>query len=98
MRTSEIQAWVQHRSEVLAATTVEVVYRYLSSIFRTAVTDQLLLKSPCVGIRLPKRERGAVIPLTTEEIRSLVDAVAPRYRALVVPLLALGFARARHRG
>lgn len=84
IRPSEIQAWVQHRSEQLAATTVEVVCRYLASIFRTAVTDQLLLASPCVGIRLPKRERRTVVPLTTEQVRALIDAVPDRYRALVV--------------
>jgi integrase len=84
IRPSEIQAWVQHRSEVLAASTVEVVYRCVSSIFRTAVTDQLLVKSPCVGIRLPKRGRGQVVPLTTEQVHSLVDSVPRRYRALVV--------------
>ena len=84
IRPSEIQAWVQGRSDELAATTVVVVYRYLSSIFRTAVTDQLLLKSPCVGIRLPKRERGSVVPLRTEQVLALIEAVPAHYRALVV--------------
>jgi integrase len=84
IRPSEIQAWVQGRSEELAATTVEVVYRYLSSIFRTAVADQLLLTSPCVGIRLPKRERPSIVPLTTEQVLALIEAVPERYRALAV--------------
>jgi hypothetical protein len=32
---------------------VEVVYRYLAAVFRSAVADRLIMSSPCVGVRLP---------------------------------------------
>lgn len=40
VRPSEVQAWVKHRSAVLAPATVEVVYRYLAAILRSAVRDR----------------------------------------------------------
>jgi hypothetical protein len=57
VRPSDVQAWVADRATVLEPATVEVVYRYLSAIFKAAVEDGLLAKSPCRGIRLPKVEK-----------------------------------------
>jgi integrase len=84
IRTSEIQNWVQDRAQVLAPATVVVIYRYLSSIFKAAQTDRMILASPCVGIRLPRSERGPVIPLEPEQVQALIEAAPDRYRALVV--------------
>src|SRR5712691_8913090 len=47
IRPSEIQAWVRGRSEVLAPSTVEVVYRFVSAIFRAAVADRIIAANPC---------------------------------------------------
>lgn len=58
IRPSEIQAWVKDRSAVLTPATVEVVYRYVAAIFRSAVEDRLLAASPCRGVKLPKRPPG----------------------------------------
>jgi integrase len=84
IRPSEIQAWVKDRASVLAPATVTVVYRYLSAIFRMAVRDGLIIKTPCVEVRLPKIEKPRVSPMTVEQVEALLDAVDPRYRALLV--------------
>jgi integrase len=84
VRPSDVQAWVRGRSEVLAPGTVEVVYRYVAAIFKAAVADRLIASSPCVGVRLPKVERGPVDPLSVEAVEALGGAVPARYRALVV--------------
>lgn len=84
VRRSEIQAWVKGRSEGLSPATVELAYRYLASIFRAAVGDRLIPATPCEGIRLPKKERERVIPLETEQVMALADAVPDRYRALII--------------
>jgi len=84
VRPSEVQAWVRGLSDVLAPSTVEVVYRYTATIFRAAVTDRLIPSSPCVGVRLPKVEPRRVDPLATEAVEALVDAAPERYRALLV--------------
>jgi len=84
IRHSEIQAWVKNRSEVLAPATVEVIYRYLASLFRAAVSDRVIPVSPCSQIRLPKKAVRQVSPLPTEHVKALIDAMPDRYRALAV--------------
>jgi integrase len=86
IRPSEIQAWVKDRSSLLAPATVTVVYRYLAAIFRMAVRDGLIAKTPCVEVRLPRIEKPRVAPMSVAQVEALLDAVEPRYRAV----LALG--------
>ncbi len=90
VRRSEVQAWVKGRTELLAPATVELVYRYLASVFRAAVGDRLIAASPCEGIRLPKKERQRVVPLETEQVLALADAVPDRYRGLIVTAAGTG--------
>jgi integrase len=90
IRPSEVQAWVRGRSEVLAPATVQVVYRLVAAIFAAAVADRIIATSPCVGIKLPKRERRRVVPLETEQVQGLADAVPERYRALIVLAASTG--------
>ncbi len=89
-RRSEIQAFVKELSQRLAPATVEVVYRYLASIFKNAVADRLIAVSPCDRIVLPKRARTLVTPLETEQVRAVIAAVPMRYRALVVTAAGTG--------
>ncbi|MGH8973796.1 MAG: phage integrase central domain-containing protein [Acidimicrobiia bacterium] len=46
IRRSAIQAWVKKLDSVLAPATLEVVYRYLSTIFKAAVDDGIIARSP----------------------------------------------------
>ena len=71
IRPSEVQAWVKDRAQHLAPGTVEVVYRFLGSIFRMAVDDGLIAKTPCRGVKLPKVERPRVVPPPTEQVHAL---------------------------
>jgi len=84
VRRSEIQAWVKNRSEVLAPSSVEVLYRWVATIFKAAVGDRLIATSPCERIALPKRPRHEVVPLEVEAVERLIAAMPERYRALVV--------------
>lgn len=84
VRPSEVQAWVRGRTDVLEPSTVQVVYRFVSAIFKAAVADRLIPSSPCVGVRLPKVEPRQVRPLATEAVERLAAAVPAPYRALVV--------------
>lgn len=59
IRPSEIQAWVKGRSEKLAPSTLKVRYRWLSAVFNAAVTDGVIFRSPCRGIKLRSMPRGA---------------------------------------
>ncbi len=84
IRTSEIQSWVQGRSEVLSAGTVELVYRYVVAVFRAAVADRIIAASPAVAIKRPKPEVVEIEPLATEIVEALVANISERYRALVI--------------
>jgi integrase len=84
IRRSEVQGWVKGMSESLAPGSVELAYRWVATIFRSAVSDRLIPASPCIRIALPKKERGEVTPLAVEDVHALALAIAPRYRAMVV--------------
>ena len=84
IRRSEVQSWVKGRSAVLAPATVEVVYRYVATIFRAAVEDRVIPSSPCSRITLPRREQRRAEPLGTDAVLALVEAMPARYAALVV--------------
>lgn len=90
IRHSEVQAWVKRTSAVLAPTTVERVYRWLAAIFRMAVRDGVIKRSPCQDVKLPKKLEGKVVPLLTEEVEALLTALPVRYRALAIVGLGAG--------
>ena len=62
---------------------IEVVFRHLASIMRAAVRDQLQHVSPCDGVKLPRRTKELIEPLTVEQVHALGAAAPARYRALV---------------
>jgi integrase len=72
----------------LAPATVTVVYRHAAAVFAAAVRDRLIVRTPCVGIRLPRAEPRRVTPERISEILNaypaLLDAVPDQYRAFVV--------------
>jgi integrase len=84
VRPSEVQAWVRGLEQHLAPSTIEVVYSFVAGVFRAAVRDRLIVATPCVDVRLPKREPKRVEPLATERVEALIAAIPDRYRALVV--------------
>lgn len=90
VRRSEVQAWVKERSKVLAPASVQLVYRWVSTIFKAAVGDRLIPASPCIRIALPKRDESPVFPLSVSEVDALAGAVPDRYRALIVFAAGMG--------
>jgi integrase len=90
IRRSEIQGWVKALSGVLAPATVELVYRWVSSIFKAAVGDRPITSSPCIRITLPKRNDAEVMPLSVSGVEALAGAVPDRYRALIVFAAGMG--------
>lgn len=84
IRKSDVQAWVTGRSEVLAPGSVELVYRYVASIFADAVEDRLIARSPCSGIRLPRKAKVEVVPPTLEQVEAIADRINQRYRVAVI--------------
>jgi hypothetical protein len=90
IRRSDIQTWVKERSEVLSPGSVELVYRWVATIFKAAVSDRLITVSPCQRIALPKRDRHEVVPMAVEAVEGLVATMPERYRALIVVAAGTG--------
>lgn len=91
---SEVQAWVKSLSGTLAPGTVEVVFRWVSTIFKVAVGDRLIAASPCVRIAFPKKATTKVVPLNVSEVEGLAAAVPERYQALIVFAAGTGLRQA----
>src|ERR1700734_201384 len=80
IRRSEIQAWVKTVSSTLAPGSVEIVYRWVATIFKAAVGDRLIAASPCIRIALPKRaDTEVVVPLSVSDVEALAAAVPHRF-------------------
>jgi integrase len=83
IRPAHIQQLVKQLADELAPSTVAVVYGYVASIFKSAVRDRLIGRTPCDGIRLPPIPRRHMFipdPVAVETVAGFLPA---RYR--VVP-------------
>jgi integrase len=66
-----------------APSTVKAIYNTTSQVFLQAVHDDVIAKSPCIGITLPRERRQAMDFLTPEQVNDLAEVIDPRYRALI---------------
>lgn len=57
-----------------------VLYVYVRAVFAAAVDDQLVARSPCVRIRLPRVEQRPVTPLTVAQVKAIAAAMTPHLR------------------
>lgn len=88
---SDVQAWVRRLSvgydgrEALAPTTVGVVHAIFFGIMAAAVADRRIKANPCLATKLPRDEKDRqVVPMTTEEMIAVRDAVPASLRAMIV--------------
>lgn len=81
----QVQKWVNTLvAEEYAPGTIRKAYQLLSAVFNSAVNSDLIPRSPCRGIKLPKDVKEEMRFLSAEEVEQLADAIDPRYRALVL--------------
>lgn len=72
IRQSDIQGLVKLlEGKALAAGTVRNIYDTAARIFASAVDDRVIPSSPCRRIKLPKDDKGEIVPLTLAQVRSL---------------------------
>ncbi|MGN7250100.1 tyrosine-type recombinase/integrase [Arthrobacter sp. SAFR-014] len=98
IRREDVQEAVGDWSESLAPSTVKLTYSYLSAIFKSAVLDGHIQKTPCVKIRMPEVEHEAVIPLRTDVVQRLAAEIWRPYRRMVVFCAATGLRSSELRG
>ncbi len=90
IRPTEVQGWVKDLATKLAPATVERCYRYLAAIFAASVADDLIRKSPCRGITLPRHPRTKVVPWPTKSVLVAVRSLPSHYTALGVLAASTG--------
>ncbi|WP_456824166.1 tyrosine-type recombinase/integrase [Cellulomonas sp. P5_E12] len=81
---SDLKALVKRMSLTLAPSTVSTIYKHVSAIFKAAVADRRIVVSPCSDLSVPKPRKAKVVPMTTEQVFALADAMLPKYRAAVI--------------
>jgi integrase len=85
IRQPDIQAWVSELSaRGFKPATVVKAYQLLGRTLTAAVNADMIARSPCRAVRLPKVEREEMRFLTPVEVARLADAIDPGYRALVL--------------
>jgi integrase len=86
--TTNLRASTRARDESLlrrlAPATVQKAHPLLDKVMGAAVDAGMLAQSPCRRVPLPKVEREEMRFLTPAEVATLADAIASRYRALVL--------------
>lgn len=82
----------------LAPSYVENIYRITAGVFRAAVLDHLIPATPCVKIRLPKRDASPIVIPTPDQVAVVARTITPRYRALVLTAAGTGLRSGELRG
>jgi integrase len=90
VRVADARVWQKSRSEVLAVSSLTIVVRTVRSAFRAARADHLMGPDPFAKVKLPDWSMKRFVPLRTEQVEALVNAVAPRYRCILCVQAGLG--------
>jgi integrase len=82
---TDVQGFVAHlEGKGLAPSTVRQCWLLAQGVFSSAVDSDLIPKTPCRGINLPRPRHNEVRALTPEQVAIVADAIAARHRALVL--------------
>ena len=82
---TEVQAWVaEMRSSGVPDSAVRRRFSVFRAVMTGAVEDERLVKSPCVGVKLPEVRRSDIEVLTPEEVARLAAAMPEWCRSWVL--------------
>ena len=85
IRQPDVQAWVAELSgRGFKPATVVKAYQLLGRTMTAAVNADMLPRSPCRAVRLPRVEREEMRFLNPAQVATLADMIGSRYRALVL--------------
>ena len=83
VRPSHMRSWVKNRSEVLAPSTLAVVWSNVTSMFSAAVADRVIGISPCTGVSLPEVPHHRHYIPSDEQVHQLAEGLPERYAPIV---------------
>ncbi len=91
---ADLQTLVKEWQLTAAPSTAQARYLVTAIMFRAAVKDRVLPTSPCIDIKLPKiPPKSSLVPISTQTVLSLREAIAPRYRLFVTLAAGAGMRR-----
>jgi integrase len=93
VRPSHLRAWKKDRAEVLAPSTLAVVWAMVASMFNAAVLDRVIGLSPCAGVKAPTAGKRAHFIPSAEQVRAVTQALPERYRAVAWLAAGCGWRR-----
>jgi hypothetical protein len=86
--TAEVRTWVsQLEASGVGSITIRQSYRLLHQILESALIDELIVRNPAIGIRLPKPSKKKASALTVDQVHALADACG-KY-SLLIKFLAM---------
>lgn len=86
----DIKRLVDEMAQRLAPATVGTNYGVLRAIFNAAVDAELIGRTPCRGIKLPRRPRSDIRFLSPDELDRLAAATPVEYRPMIYLAGVLG--------
>lgn len=90
VRRTHIQGWIKKMEEIAASVTVRTRYAILSGVFKSAVMDQIIGRTPCVDLALPdKPDDDKWIP-SPLQVASLIDHTPERFQLAMTIAAAAG--------
>ena len=91
---ADVQSLVKEWQLSAAPSTAQGRYLVMAIMFRAAVKDRVLPTSPCIDIKLPKiPPKSSLVPISTETVLALREAIAPRYQLFVTLAAGTGMRR-----
>ena len=90
IKPSTMAAAVATWSKTLAPGTVGQVLRQVRQILGAAVADGIVASNAAKAIKPPTPPRRRDVHLSDDDVRAIIAATPPRYRALAVALVGLG--------
>jgi integrase len=87
----DVQELVNDLARRFAPATTRTYFAVLRAILNTAVNADLIARSPCRGIKLPRVPPKARVIVGPAEVHRLAEAIAPEYRTIVYVAAELGF-------
>jgi integrase len=91
VRPMHLRAWVKNRSELLAPSTLTVVWGNVNSLFSAAVADRIIGISPCTGVTLPEVPHHKHYIPEDEQVHQLAENMPGRYSAVAYLGAGTGF-------
>ena len=78
----KLQEFINKKDDELSKKSLELLRTIIGNCLRNAVLDNMIIKNPAIGVKIPKKEvdgRGELKPFTKEELKAILKASEGKY-------------------